>query len=675
MGEAALATQGSTRLRPRVPAKGLYVAAAGVALVAMLAALWIGDGRPVAPPPGLPDEGRLTAWVLPMVRLVADLAGVLSVGLLTCAAVLLPSRKGELGATGLRCTRAGSWAGLSWSLLVLVELLLFGSELVGVPVSGLTDSTALSFLLNVDLGRALLVQAFVALLVAGAARFTVTSLGAALVLAAALAAWIPQALVGHAAGSDDHTAAVTSLAVHLIGMALWCGGLVALVTVVALDRKRFGSALRRFSALALWCVIAVAVSGAVNAALRMESPSQLLTTSYGGIVLLKLVALTVLIGFGFWHRSQMAHRLDDARARAIVGYASVEVLIMAGVIGLGVALSRTPPPISDERFPLSDPARVILGYDLPPAPTAAGLLWEQARPDLLFLALALALGALYVVGLRALRRRGDAWPWGRTAAWFAGVVILAAVTNAGVGSYAEFMFSAHMIQHMVLNMIVPIFLVLGAPITLALRAMPSGAEEREWLLRVLHSRFIAVVSHPLVATAIFISSFYVLYFTEIFPALMRSHWGHVLMNVHFLLAGALFFWVLIGIDPGPRRPPYVLRLLLLVVAMPMHAFFSVAVMSSTTVLGEAYFASIQRPYLTDLLADQRLGGGVGWALGEVPIALVLIVLFVQWVRSDEQQARRFDREADRAEQGDGRARDELADYNAYLASLSKRDRN
>ena len=97
-------------------------------------------------------------------------------------------------------------------------------------------------------------------------------------------------------------------------------------------------------------------------------------------------------------------------------------------------------------------------------------------------------------------------------------------------------------------------------------------------------------------------------------------------------------------------------------------------MSSTSVLGGEFFAGLERPYAVDLLADQRLGGGIGWAMGELPIAIVLAVLFVQWIRSDEQQARRFDRQADRAEQGDERAVDELADYNDYLASLAERDR-
>ena len=161
--------------------------------------------------------------------------------------------------------------------------------------------------------------------------------------------------------------------------------------------------------------------------------------------------------------------------------------------------------------------------------------------------------------------------------------------------------------------------------------------------QLLHSRPVAVLAHPVVAGTIFVAGFYVLYFTGLFPWLMVAHWGHVVMTTHFLLSGFLFFWVLIGIDPGPRRPPYLLRIVILFVAMPFHAFFSLALLMSTNVIGSAYYVRLDRPYATDLVADQRLGGGIGWATGEIPILVVLITLFVQWRRSDARQGRASDR--------------------------------
>lgn len=675
---AGLARQPSAeRTRPvRVDMWRILIGATTAAILALVLALWFGDGRPVPSPPGLPDPGRLTGWALPVSRVVTDLAGCLTVGLLLLGAFLLPSRDGDLTASGLRGLRLASWTAGIWGMAALVQLVLTTSDVIGVPLQSLSDPVFVeSYVRNVGLGRALLLQAALALVVAVSARFTLTVTGAAGGLLLALAAWIPPTLTGHSAASDEHALATTSLAVHVIAMALWCGGLLALLLVAVVDRAAFPVALRRFSLLALWCVVALFASGLVNAALRLASISNLVTTSYGVVLLGKAALLGVLVGYGVWHRRRVVPRLDLESRRSFVRAAGAEVLVMATAVGLAVALSRTPPPAPvDESLARASAARILLGFDLPPVPTLSRLAWGEARVDAFFLVAALVLATLYVAGVRSLSRRGNRWPWGRTASWSGGLVLLVLATSSGVGTYSQVLFSVHMLQHMLLSMIVPILLVLGAPITLALRTLPSGPGPRQWLLAFLHSRPVAVVSNPLVAAAIFVGSFYVLYFTSAFPILMRSHWGHVLMSVHFLLAGSLFFWVLIGVDPGPKRPPYVFRLLLLLVAMPLHAFFSIAVMSASTVLGESFFAALERTYATDLLADQRLGAGVGWAMGEIPIALVLGVLFVQWMRSDEKQARRFDRAADLTERGDVRVRDELGDYNAYLASLAERDK-
>jgi cytochrome c oxidase assembly factor CtaG len=177
---------------------------------------------------------------------------------------------------------------------------------------------------------------------------------------------------------------------------------------------------------------------------------------------------------------------------------------------------------------------------------------------------------------------------------------------------------------------------------------------------------------------VFVGSLYGLYFTSLFPRLMSNHLGHVAMEFHFLAVGFLFFFVLVGVDPAPIRIPSIARIGLLFAAMPFHAFFSVAVMSSDTVLARQYFASLHRPYSTDLLGDQHLGGGIGWALGELPVLLVLGAVFLQWARTDAREAARFDRNAERASRRavstDSAVDDELSRYNAYLASLAERDR-
>lgn len=229
---------------------------------------------------------------------------------------------------------------------------------------------------------------------------------------------------------------------------------------------------------------------------------------------------------------------------------------------------------------------------------------------------------------------------------------------------------------MVLGMIAPIGIVLGAPITLALRALPSGRDDQErglrgLLVKALSSKAVVIFSHPIIALAIFDGSLFVLYFTSIFDSLMGSHIGHLLMSLHFLLAGILFFHVIIGIDPRPRQYPHIFRIVILFAAMSIHAFFSISLLSSTTLIGVDYYQSLATPWVSDLLADQRIGASIGWVMGEIPILLSLVATFLQWIRSDEREARRIDRASNRAKAvGE---KDELDHYNDYLARLAKRD--
>lgn len=341
---------------------------------------------------------------------------------------------------------------------------------------------------------------------------------------------------------------------------------------------------------------------------------------------------------------------------------------MAATVGLAVALARTAPP---EEVTTESPVKGLLGYDMPPAINPARLagLWQF---DFFFALLAVVLGGLYAAGVWRLRGRGDRWPVGRTIAWFAGLLTILVVTQTGVARYAPILFSVHMVQHMVLSMLTPILLVLGAPVTLALRALRPARIRgdrgpREWLTAILHSRATKVVTHPALVTVIFVSSTFALYFTSLFEAAMRNQLGHIVMTAHFLLSGTLFFWVLIGVDPAPTKLPYVGRLLLLFVTMPFHAFFGIAVMNIGTPLAAGWYRAVDPPWGVSTLTDQHTGGGIAWAFGEIPTFIVLIALALQWYVEDQRQARRLDRRADRRED------DELAAYNARLAALAERD--
>jgi putative copper resistance protein D len=411
----------------------------------------------------------------------------------------------------------------------------------------------------------------------------------------------------------------------------------------------------------------MAISGTVNALVRI-SIGDLFTTDYGLLVVAKIVALLLLGVFGHQQRQRGVGALTDGGGGGqLLRLAAVEVLIMFFTIGIAAALARTPPP--QQVFQAPSNTELLIGYNLDGPPTVARLLFDW-RFDLVYGTAAVVLASLYLAGVRRLRRRGDTWPVGRMVSWLAGCFVLLIATCSGIGRYSPAMFSVHMGSHMLLSMVAPVLFVLGGPVTLALRALPAVGKDappgpREWLVAFVQSPVSKALTHPLVALPLFVGSFYGLYFSGLFDSALTYHWAHLAMNAHFLLVGYVFYWPVIGVDPAPRRMPPLGRLGMIFAAMPFHAFFGVALMSMQTVIGETFYRGLKLPWVGDLLTDQRLGGGIAWASGEVPVLLVLIALLVQWARTDEREARRSDRREDATGGAD------LAAYNAMLKQLSE----
>ncbi|MBL1098878.1 cytochrome c oxidase assembly protein [Streptomyces coffeae] len=309
-----------------------------------------------------------------------------------------------------------------------------------------------------------------------------------------------------------------------------------------------------------------------------------------------------------------------------------------------------------------------MDMDLPPFTLSRGL---EFGGDPLFLVGSVVVLGLYAWGAARLWRRGDSWPVGRMVSFALGVLTIMIAMCTGLNDYGMVMFSVHMVQHMIISMVSPILLLLGAPVTLALRALPAAGRgrkgPRELLVALLHSRYMRVITHPVFTIPLFIASLYALYFTPLFDFLMESKPGHLAMMVHFLAVGLVFFWPIMGVDPGPHRPGYVMRMLELFAGMPFHAFFGIALMMAT----EPMIGTYEHPPASlgiDALSDQNAAGGIAWAFSEIPSVIVLVALVYQWYKSEQRQARRADRTADR--DGD----QELAAYNAYLASLQSRGR-
>lgn len=649
--------------------------AAIVAVAGLVFSLLLGGGAPKASAPGIPDPGPVTGWGITTLQMLAMIVSVLVIGLLFTATFLLPNDGPRLRGLAARAVQhAGRFAWV-WAALTVGVYFFTASDLFAVSLADAFDWPMLSGMTkDSGLGRALVAQFVIAVVIALASRWIVSvRLATGLLVLAVIGLW-PNALSGHASSAGSHDLAVVSLFVHTLAAALWVGGLCGLLWVAWRGSRRLPDALARYSTLILWSVIALITSGLINAALRFSSPGDLLSP-YGALLAVKAALLALLLLLGGAQRSQVVARLrqDPAhaglRGRRFIQLAGIETVLMAAVIGVSAGLSRTPFPASEEV--LVTPAEALLGAKMPPEPTVWRLIWGF-YPSGVGITLLAVCAFGYAAGVIALRRRGDKWPVGRTISWFVGLVVLLWSMLGGLGVYSHAMFSVHMVAHMVIAMVAPIFLVLAAPMTLALRTLPGPrrpgeVSPRKLLNDFLHSRFAAIVTHPVVAAFLFVGSLYAVYFTDLFDALMRSHWGHVGMEVHFLGSGLLFYYVIIGVDPSPRRLPPIARFGVLMFTIPFHAFFAIGVMSYSTPIAGGFYRAIERPYATDLLEDQYLAGSMTWALGEVPLVIVMAALFVQWVRTDSREAKRHDRSEART----GGA--ELAAYNEYLASLRRAD--
>ena len=292
------------------------------------------------------------------------------------------------------------------------------------------------------------------------------------------------------------------------------------------------------------------------------------------------------------------------------------------------------------------------GDTVPPPFSAAEIFTQIRLTSLLTLFLVIA-GAVYLYGVHRLRRRGDHWPAGRTVAFLlGGLGSLAAVTVTGLEAYDTSLLSVHMVQHMVLSMVGPIFLALGAPVTLALRTLPPA--NRRVLLAVLHSRVARVLTFPLVAFAIFVANPFVLYFTGLYRATLEYAWLHELIHVHFIVTGCLFFWPLLGLDPLPNRWPYPARALLMVLSVPFHTVLGLTIMQSRNLLGGDWYPNLHLAW-SDPWNDQVVAGGILWAGGEIVSVTMLGILVLQWIKQSEREARRIDRALDRADAAQQRA--------------------
>jgi putative copper resistance protein D len=640
------------------------------------------------------DPGALVRWGLPISKAIHNVSLATVIGALIFAVAILPrningsrakdNNSGEHPAFTQSLAVAAA-AGVAWTLSAIAVLILTYADVAGQSLAGDAEFTRalVYFMTDIDTGRAWLTVTIAAAVVT-TALFGVRSLGGlAATLILAIVGMVPIALIGHSSSSSDHEGAINSLALHLLGVSAWVGGIImlALLSGTLTGAKVAGKSditeptLRRFSSLAGFAFVLVFASGIINASIRITSFGDLVGSPYGQLVLAKSAAALVLGGIGLMHRQWVIPQLGRNGAavssrRVLWQLVVAELLIMGATSGIAVALGRSAPPQPTTFAPDASPAFILSGYELPPELTPERWLTEW-RLDWLWVAVALFGLVAYIRGVVKVRQRGDQWSLFRTANWLIGLVVLTYVTSGPPSVYGRVLFSAHMVDHMALTMVAPIFLVLGAPATLALRALPARGDGsrglREWLLIFVHSKFSQLVTHPLFAAANFAGSIVLFYYSDAFGYAMRDHVGHELMNLHFALTGYIFVLTMLGTDPLPRRAPYPMRLLLLLATMGFHAFFGVSIMGGTGLLAADYFGNLGRTWGPPALLDQQMGGAVAWGIGEVPTLLVAIGVAIMWSRSDDRESRRTDRAADRNNDAD------LTAYNDMFAKLAERD--
>lgn len=635
------------------------------ALVGVVAALAYGGG---AAPTRLADMGPVVRWGIPIAQLLLNLSAAGMIGSLVLALFALkPSQRAFEAALETASAAAAVFTVCAATVAYLTFINVFTPQ---VSIDAAFGEELGRFLTENEAGRAWLVTVLAGAVITVAAFVVRTWTPVLLTAIAAAAALVPMATQGHAGDLANHDIAVSSIALHTLGAAVWVGGLLLLVVIRPILRTGMVDVLTRYSSIALAAFVVVAGSGLVRAVIGIGSWDQL-GSAYGVLVIVKAVLLLALGVFGALYRRRLIAKADDARGgRPFWLLIAAELVLMGLASGVAAGLARTPPPTGLAAPLVKTPAERLTGAPLPPELTPARLLSEW-QIDALWLT-AVGFGAFfYLVGVWRLHKRGDAWPIVRTVSWILGLVLLFWVTCGSVNRYQAYLFSVHMAGHMLLTMAIPLFLVMGAPVTLALRAVAKRSDGtrggREWILWAVHSPFSKVVTNPFVAAGIYVGSLWLFYFTDLFRWAVYDHLGHIWMTAHFLISGYLFVLSIIGIDPVPRRLPYAGRLITLVAAAAVHAFFGVALMMQSGLMVAEWFGSMARPWGPTPMEDQYIGAGIAWSVGEIPTLILAITVAVQWSRSDERAQKRRDRHADRT--GDA----ELVEYNERLAKLAAED--
>jgi len=648
-----------TLLQNRFLAASL-VAISGL-VVALIFGLILGGG---ADPLQFSDPGPLIRYGTPIAKGLMNLAMAMAIGSLVLAAFAANDKSAVLRKLmNLSAISAAAWALIGSAHFLLSFISVSGASFSLEPSF---SQGLLVYATEIELGISFGLNLLAALAIATLALMVSSLTGTALTAALGLASLIPLALIGHASGTENHSLAVNSLGMHLVGIVIWVGGLIALFAIRPELQGNSKPMALRYSSLALASFALVAISGIGSSYVRLPS-FESLASPYGALLILKAGLLIALGVFGAIYRRGILQKIDQKGS--FFKLALLEISVMGLAVGMGTALARTATPVEQGEFIVPTPAQFLTGEMLPPEFTFETF-FTVTKVDILWLVIALAAMGAYLIGVRILKLRGDSWPLARTASWMLGMLLLIFTTSGSLNAYQEYLFSVHMIAHMSLTMAIPVLLVPGAPVTLLMRAVHKRTDEsrgvREWVLWAVHTKPAMFIAHPGFAAINFAASLVIFYFTPIFDWATREHIGHQWMIVHFLITGYLFVQSLIGIDPGPARVGYPFRIITLILVMAFHAFFGVALMTGSGLLLPDWFGAMGRTWGLPPLEDQQNGGAIAWGIGELPTIALAIIVSWQWFKSDRRDSVRLDRASDRSGNKD------LDKYNQMLDRINQR---
>jgi putative membrane protein len=297
-----------------------------------------------------------------------------------------------------------------------------------------------------------------------------------------------------------------------------------------------------------------------------------------------------------------------------------------------------------------DPSRRRLGpcehvavvlLSVPPDARAATIITSWTLNPLAIVPI-VAAAWLYGMGLRRAARAGTPHPRRAAVAFFAGLTVVALALASPIDAYAEVSFSVHMAQHLVLTLLAPPLLAVGAPITLALRS--TRPQTARLLSRLLRSVPAVVLSDPVVGWALFVGVALVIHLTPLFDLALRSSGAHALEHALWLAAALVYWWPMVGRDPSAHPVSYPVRLLSLFLAMPAMSFLALTIYSATGPLYGEY-ASLPAPWGPSALADQRAGATMMWLVGNLALVLAMLIVATAWKRDDDARQRRLEARA------------------------------